>query len=190
MKSEEETSRSGSDSCAGTVRPVGNLCPDQRWWNRLNPQPQSLLHARTHRFLLLHQNNTDDSDLIHQIKTSIVSTKRRSFSDFFIHNIDECCWMKDAWPVKAQAQEGATTGVIKSTKFRQLRGIYLPGRNQNVSPRSERPAAIRILEQRPRNERLRSDFRAGGHRSQARIHKAKLDSDLAWMFGQRDGGRP
>ncbi len=23
------------------------------------------------------------------------------YSDFLIHNIDECCWMKDAWPIKA-----------------------------------------------------------------------------------------
>ena len=29
-----------------------------------------------------------------------------SFSDFFIHNIDECCWMKGMWPVKCQAQGG------------------------------------------------------------------------------------
>ena len=28
------------------------------------------------------------------------------FSDFLIHNIDECCWMKDAWPVMAQATGG------------------------------------------------------------------------------------
>ena len=28
------------------------------------------------------------------------------FSDFYIHNIDECCMMKDAWPVKAQAVGG------------------------------------------------------------------------------------
>jgi len=28
------------------------------------------------------------------------------YSDFYIHNIDECCWMKDAWPVKAQALGG------------------------------------------------------------------------------------
>ena len=27
-------------------------------------------------------------------------------SDFLIHNIDECCWMKDAWPIKAQASGG------------------------------------------------------------------------------------
>src|SRR5690606_15615426 len=24
----------------------------------------------------------------------------------YIHNIDECCWMKDAWPVQAQASGG------------------------------------------------------------------------------------
>ncbi len=28
------------------------------------------------------------------------------FSDFLIHNIDECCWMKDAWPVEAKASGG------------------------------------------------------------------------------------
>jgi predicted dehydrogenase len=28
------------------------------------------------------------------------------YSDFLIHNIDECCWMKDAWPVKALATGG------------------------------------------------------------------------------------
>jgi len=31
----------------------------------------------------------------------------------------------------------------------------------------------------------------GGHRSQARIHKGQgPDSDIAWMFGQREGQRP
>jgi predicted dehydrogenase len=29
-----------------------------------------------------------------------------AFSDFLIHNIDECCWMKDAWPVNAKANGG------------------------------------------------------------------------------------
>jgi predicted dehydrogenase len=29
-----------------------------------------------------------------------------AFSDFLIHNIDECCWMKDAWPVSAKASGG------------------------------------------------------------------------------------
>src|SRR5262245_32954686 len=28
------------------------------------------------------------------------------YSDYLIHNIDECCWMKDAWPVQAKAVGG------------------------------------------------------------------------------------
>jgi predicted dehydrogenase len=28
------------------------------------------------------------------------------FSDFYIHNIDECCWMKNAWPVQAEGSGG------------------------------------------------------------------------------------
>lgn len=28
------------------------------------------------------------------------------FSDFLIHNIDECCWMKNAWPVEAKGYGG------------------------------------------------------------------------------------
>src|SRR5687768_16799068 len=28
------------------------------------------------------------------------------FNDFYIHVIDHCCWMKNAWPVKAQAVGG------------------------------------------------------------------------------------
>jgi len=37
-----------------------------------------------------------------------------SYSDFLIHNIDECCWMKDDWPVEARASGG-----------RQYRGDYI-----------------------------------------------------------------
>ncbi|MEX2306343.1 MAG: Gfo/Idh/MocA family oxidoreductase [Pirellulales bacterium] len=48
------------------------------------------------------------SELIWQIKRfhSFLWLSGGSFSDFLIHNIDECCWMKDAWPVKAQATGG------------------------------------------------------------------------------------
>ncbi|MDQ6630946.1 MAG: Gfo/Idh/MocA family oxidoreductase [Verrucomicrobiota bacterium] len=28
------------------------------------------------------------------------------FNDFYIHHIDQCCWMKNAWPIKAQALGG------------------------------------------------------------------------------------
>jgi predicted dehydrogenase len=50
----------------------------------------------------------DPSELLWQIKNfhSFLWASGGSFSDFLIHNIDECCWMKDAWPVKAVASGG------------------------------------------------------------------------------------
>jgi predicted dehydrogenase len=50
----------------------------------------------------------EKSDLMYQIERfhSFIWASGGCFSDFYIHNIDECCWMKDAWPVKAQASGG------------------------------------------------------------------------------------
>jgi predicted dehydrogenase len=48
------------------------------------------------------------SDLMYQIRRfhSFLWASGGSFSDFLIHNIDECCWMKNAWPVSAKASGG------------------------------------------------------------------------------------
>jgi predicted dehydrogenase len=48
------------------------------------------------------------SELHYQIKRfhSFLWLSGGAVSDFLIHNVDECCWMKDAWPVKAQATGG------------------------------------------------------------------------------------
>lgn len=48
------------------------------------------------------------SELLYQVQRfhSFLWASGGCFSDFYIHHIDECCWMKDAWPVKAQALGG------------------------------------------------------------------------------------
>jgi predicted dehydrogenase len=48
------------------------------------------------------------SELDYQIRRfhSFIWASGGCFSDFYIHNIDECCWMKDAWPIAAQASGG------------------------------------------------------------------------------------
>ena len=48
------------------------------------------------------------SDLMYQVQRfhSFLWASGGLYSDFYIHNIDECCWMKNAWPVKAQATGG------------------------------------------------------------------------------------
>jgi len=48
------------------------------------------------------------SELMYQIQRfhSFLWASGGCFSDFYIHFIDECCWMKDTWPVKAQGMGG------------------------------------------------------------------------------------
>lgn len=50
----------------------------------------------------------DMSELMYQINRfhAFLWASGGAVSDFLIHNIDECCWMKDAWPVKAIASGG------------------------------------------------------------------------------------
>jgi predicted dehydrogenase len=48
------------------------------------------------------------SELLYQVKRfhSFLWASGGCFSDFYIHHIDECCWMKDAWPIEATASGG------------------------------------------------------------------------------------
>ena len=48
------------------------------------------------------------SELLWQIKRfhSFLWASGGAYSDGNIHYVDECCWMKDAWPVRAQANGG------------------------------------------------------------------------------------
>ena len=49
-----------------------------------------------------------ESELAHQIRNySCFTWLNGSFIlDWLIHNLDVCCWLKDAWPVSAQGQGG------------------------------------------------------------------------------------
>jgi predicted dehydrogenase len=48
------------------------------------------------------------SELLYQVQKfhSFLWASGGVYSDFYIHQIDECSWMKDAWPVKAHALGG------------------------------------------------------------------------------------
>ncbi len=54
------------------------------------------------------QRRPGENELAHQIRNySCFTWVNGSFLlDWLIHNIDICCWVKDAWPVSAQAQGG------------------------------------------------------------------------------------
>ncbi len=48
------------------------------------------------------------SELMYQIQRfhSFLWASGGVYSDYYIHQIDECCWMKNAWPIQAQAVGG------------------------------------------------------------------------------------
>lgn len=50
----------------------------------------------------------DPSELLWQISRfhSFLWASGGCYADFYIHHIDQCCWMKNAWPTKAQALGG------------------------------------------------------------------------------------
>ena len=60
--------------------------------------------------------------------------------DELIHNIDECCWMKDAWPVKAHGIGGLAdpgqhaaqkiTPQLVSLRFAPRRALFLAPRHR------------------------------------------------------------
>jgi predicted dehydrogenase len=50
----------------------------------------------------------DMTELMYQIRNfhAFLWASGGGYSDFLIHNIDECCWMKNAWPVEAKGFGG------------------------------------------------------------------------------------
>lgn len=59
-----------------------------------------------HAFALRKPENM--SELLYQIQEfhAFLWASGGAYSDFLIHNIDECCWMKNAWPVEAKSVGG------------------------------------------------------------------------------------
>ena len=138
----------------------------------------------------------NEDELTFQIKNfhSFLWLSGGSFSDFFIHNIDECCWMKGMWPVKCQAQGGRHFRGDKIDQnfdnytveytFPDETKLYFHGRNM--------PGCYQDFSSQAHGTKgFASISGPGGHRSQASIHKGQsVNSEIAWMFGQKDGARP
>ncbi len=58
------------------------------------------------------------SELLYQIRRfhSFLWASGGLYSDFYIHNIDECCWMKNAWPVQARRWVGGISAAMRWTR--------------------------------------------------------------------------
>ncbi|HTN75602.1 MAG TPA: Gfo/Idh/MocA family oxidoreductase [Pirellulaceae bacterium] len=131
------------------------------------------------------------SELQYQIQRfhSFLWASGGCYSDFFIHNIDECCWMKDAWPVAAQGSGGRN---YRGDKIDQnfdsysveytfaddakmfMFGRCIPGCHDEFASYAHGSKGIAVISQ------------SGHSPSKARIYKGqKMDKDkLVWAYPQ------
>jgi len=124
------------------------------------------------------------------------------FSDFYIHNIDECCWMKDAWPVKAEALGGRhyrgnfvdqnfDTYSVEYT-FADGAKLFLEGRTMNGCQQGHHSfahgtrgsAVISEHGHFPTHARIFRDQRLGPPNTRTRRHQ-----NIVWQF-ERDEPSP
>ncbi|ODA34735.1 Gfo/Idh/MocA family protein [Planctopirus hydrillae] len=114
------------------------------------------------------------------------------FSDFLIHNIDECCWMKNAWPVKAQATGGRHfRGDYVDQNFDQyaveytfadgtkllMEGRTMPGCHQEFASYAHGSKGAAVISQ------------SGHAPSRARTYKSQDMSskdNILWQFGPKE----
>ena len=133
----------------------------------------------------------DISEVAYQIRRfhSFIWASGGAFNDFYIHNIDECCWIKGAWPVKARAVGG-----------RHFRGSNVDQNFDNYSVEYTFDDGARLfLEGRVMDNCLTDHsslaqgtkglavISADGHMpSHAAIYKGQKcdDASLAWAFAQ------
>lgn len=133
------------------------------------------------------------TELAYQIQRfhSFLWASGGAFSDFLIHNIDEACWMKNAWPVNAKASGGRhyrgnhidqnfDTYSVEYTfadgaKF-FLEGRTMPGCHNEFASyaHGSRGSAVISI--------------SGHHPARCRIHRGQNLTnmeDIAWRFGNR-----
>jgi predicted dehydrogenase len=138
----------------------------------------------------------DISELLHQIKWfhSFLWAAGGCYSDFLIHHIDECCWMKDAWPVSAKGSGGREypnhqrdqnfdTYSIEYT-FPDGAKLYLEGRTI--------PGCFQDFSSYAHGTKGSAWISKGGHSpAHCRIFKGQNNDrpkkdDIVWLYGERE----
>ncbi len=98
----------GVGSCAVTAMLAVNSTARFRTADR-RPRPAACLPpGGSHRLRRRGSQAEGMNELEYQIRNfhAFLWASGGGYSDFLIHNIDECCWMKGAWPVEARGAGG------------------------------------------------------------------------------------
>jgi predicted dehydrogenase len=133
------------------------------------------------------------TELLYQIKRfhAFLWASGGAFSDFLIHNIDECCWMKNDWPVRAKASGGRHTrdGFIDQNfdtysveyTFKDGTKLYLEGRN--------RRGCFQEFASYAHGTKGAAVISTSAHTpAKCRIYKGHnfVDDDLVWRFPPKE----
>ena len=112
-----------------------------------------------------------------------------AYSDFLIHNIDECCWMKNAWPVEAKGFGGrhyrgedvdqnfdsyTTEFTFADGAKMMLEGRCMPGAHQEFASYAQGTKGSAVIS-------------TSGHApAKPKIYKAQkmARKEIAWQFGR------
>lgn len=135
-----------------------------------------------------------ESELLYQIREfhAFLWASGGAYSDFLIHNIDECCWMKDAWPVEAKSSGG-----------RHYRGDYVDQNFDTYSTEYTFADGSKLFLEGRCMEGCATEFASYAHGSKGsavistsghtpakcRIYKSQRigqREDLAWRFGPKE----
>ena len=112
------------------------------------------------------------------------------FSDFYIHNIDECCWMKDAWPVKAEGTGGRHyrgDNVDQNFDTYEVEYTFADGAKMYLRGRCIDGCQNRFASY-AHGTRGSAQISTNGHApSRARIWRNQdMSADPIWQFGKRE----
>jgi predicted dehydrogenase len=143
------------------------------------------------------------SDLAHQIRQfhSFLWASGGSYSDFLIHNIDECSWMKDAFPVKALGMGGRHYRAnavdqnfdVYSTEFTfadgtklYMEGRTIPGCYQDHSSYLHGTKGSAVISKDGHTPAQSRIYRGQNMVVEDKTRSRMLDTDVVWKWGPKD----
>lgn len=114
-----------------------------------------------------------------------------AFSDYYVHHIDECCWMKNAWPVQAQALGGRHyrgDSVDQNFDVYSVEYTFADGTKLFLEGRCMEGCQSAFASYAHGTKGL-AIISEGGHApARCKIYKGHLRDPqaIAWQFGQRE----
>jgi predicted dehydrogenase len=130
------------------------------------------------------------SELLYQIKNfhGFLWASGGAYSDFLIHNIDESCWMKNAWPVKAQGAGGRHyrgNDIDQNFDSYSVEYTFADGAKLLLSGRNEAGCENQFASYADGTKGMAVISTSSHTPAKCRIYKGQnTDSELLWKFPQ------